>query len=422
MVCWAMFVGFLLVPLGVVHWVQASRGTGSIRQLNSDFVYVYGVGQIARHYSFTRIYDVSLQQQVFLSIQPPRDGTIYGPSPYPPFVAMFFAPFTYLSFEAAYLLWLGISLILYLVGVGAASMAIFPGEPLKASLILCFALAFYPFIFGTLLNGQLSTIAICAVGLAIYQERLGNLFRSGLALALLCYKPTLLLLLIPMLLLTRRFKALLGFATGSAALILTATAFAGAQIWPAYVHMLRRFGHLTGLGGASRLQLWKYLDLSSFFSALSGGRSGVGTALLICVSVSASVLATLLWKSASGGRAAQWLAWAATLTWTLLLNVYVPIYDSVLVVIAIALTLGALRDLGQSIAAEWTTFLAVILFAVSWKTESFAKLHGVQPLTLILATLGSLQLLFLYWALRRRTSEIDTSTIPELGPACIQPQ
>ena len=207
MVCWAMFVGFLLVPLGVVHWVQASRGTRSIRQLNSDFVYVYGLGQIARHYSFTRIYDVSLQQQVFLSIQPPRDGTIYGPSPYPPFVAMFFAPFTYLSFEEAYLLWLGISLILYLVGVGAASKAIFPGEPLKASLILCFALAFYPFIFGTLLNGQLSTIAICAIGLAIYQERLGNLFRSGLALALLCYKPTLLLLLIPMLLLTRRFKA-----------------------------------------------------------------------------------------------------------------------------------------------------------------------------------------------------------------------
>ncbi|MFL6427709.1 MAG: hypothetical protein ACJ71S_05655 [Acidobacteriaceae bacterium] len=127
-----------------------------------------------------------------------------------------------------------------------------------------------------------------------------------------------------------------------------------------------------------------------------------------------------MWKSAHSGRAAQWLAWAATLTWTLLLNVYVPIYDSVLVVTAIVLTLGALRDLAQSIAAEWTTLLAVMLLAVSWKTESFARFHGVQPLTLILAALGSLQLLFLYWAIRRTTPEIDRSTIPDLGAAYIE--
>ena len=47
--------------------------------------------QIAHRYSPARIYDTTLQRQVFVSIQPPRKGSYYGPSPYPPFVAMFFA-------------------------------------------------------------------------------------------------------------------------------------------------------------------------------------------------------------------------------------------------------------------------------------------------------------------------------------------
>jgi hypothetical protein len=411
LVCWSSFVAFLLVPLCVVHFIQVKHGGGSIRQLNSDFVYVYGVGQIAHRYSPARIYDSSLQQQVFLAIQPPRDGT-YGPSPYPPFVAMFFAPFTYVSFPAAYLVWLGTSLALYLIGIGATATAVFPNERLKISLIVCLALAFYPFIFGTLLNGQLATIAICAVGLAIYKERRGNLFQSGLALALLSYKPTLLLLLIPMLLLTRRFKTLLGFITGAGILILAATAFAGMKIWPTYASMLRYFGHVAGVSGASHLQLWKYLDLSSSFSAIPGGRSAVGTALLISIiGASAATLAVLLWKSPSRGRPAQWLAWAATLTWTLLLNVYVPIYDSVLVILAVVLTLGALRDLGWSIAAEWIAFLAIVGFALSWETESFARAHGIQLLTVMLAVLGSVQLLLLRSAIRQRTPELAPSAV-----------
>ncbi|HZD78029.1 MAG TPA: hypothetical protein VE218_13560, partial [Acidobacteriaceae bacterium] len=90
---------------------------------------------------------------------------------------------------------------------------------------------------------------------------------------------------------------------------------------------------------------------------------------------------------------------------------YVPIYDSLLVVIAIVLTLGALRDLGSKIVTEWTVFLAIVTFAVSWRTAPFAMLHGVQLLTVMLAVLGSVQLLFLYWAIRHKTPEIAPSVI-----------
>lgn len=181
LVCWGLFVAFLVVPFCVVRWAQIKTGSGSIRQLHSDFVYFYGVGHIMHEYPSVRLYDYSLQRKTFSDIYPARDG-VYGPSPYPPFVALFFSLFARVPFDLAYLLWLGISLALYLIGITATVKEVFPRERLKISLIFCFALAFYPFFFGTLANGQLSSVAVCSVGIAIFQERHSKPFRSGLAL------------------------------------------------------------------------------------------------------------------------------------------------------------------------------------------------------------------------------------------------
>src|SRR4029077_3394538 len=122
--------------------------------------------------------------------------------------------------------------------------------------------------------------------------------------------------------------------------------------------------------------------------AIPGGRSRAGVASLICLtSAIAPGLAVVLWKSATGGRSAQYLAWAATLTWTLMVNVYVPIYDSVLVAIAVVLTLGALKDLDWSVATGWITFLSLLIFTVSWKTQALAQGHGIQLLSIFIVAL-----------------------------------
>ena len=400
-VCWTMFVTFLVVPLFVSLRVQFKTGSGSIRKFDSDFVYFYGIGHLLNEYPAVNLYDYNLQQKIFNQIYPAHEA-FYGPSPYPPYVALFFRPFARVSFESAYLLWMGISLALYIVGIAATVKVVFPRERLKISLIFCFALAFYPFVFGTLLNGQLASVAVFSIGLAIFQERHSNPFCSGLALSILAYKPTLLFLLLPMLFLTRRFKTLFGFIFGTVILILVATAFTGIQIWPAYAHMLGRFGHSAGLSDQSALQLWKYIDFVSLSYAIPRGRSRAGVAILICLaSTIASGLAVLLWKSVKVGRSSQYLAWAATLTWTLMINVYVPIYDSVLITIAVVLTLGALKDLEWRVATGWITFLSLLIFAVSWKTEGLAKSHGIQLLSIFLAALGLGQLFILYRANRQ---------------------
>ena len=124
----------------------------------------------------------------------------------------------------------------------------------------------------------------------------------------------------------------------------------------------------------------------------------------------ATGLAVLLWKSANSGRPAQSLAWAATLTWTLLLNVYVPVYDAVLATIAVVLTMGALRELGWRVATRWTIFLSVFICAASWETDAIAESHGIQLLSVMLAVLGLGQLYMLRRAIGqgvpRKVSEL----------------
>lgn len=398
---WALFILALMFSACVVYTVQADASKSPPGRSHFDFVYFYGMGQIAGKYPADRIYDFHLQQQTFTALTPMRSGA-YGPSPYPPFVPLFFIPFTWLSIQSAYFLWMAISLSLYLVGVIAAARAAFPRNHSKLPLILTFAVSFSPFLISTLTSGQLSSVAVCAVGIALYEEGCDQSFRSGLALSLLSYKPTLLLLLLPMMLLTRRFRTLAGFAAGAGAMALVATAFAGVHIWVAYAHMSRFFAYVA----ASLLERWQYVDLRSSFAAVAGGGSGVEIACLIAViGASALSLAFLMWRSTRYNRPAQWLMWASTLTWTMLLNVYTPVYDSVLVIPALILTVGALRNFGWRSSASWIKGVALIIFAVAWFSESLARTHQIQLLTAILLVFGTMQLLLLYRAIRERSTE-----------------
>jgi glycosyl transferase family 87 len=409
-VCWAQFIA-LLLAFFFLFGAQIENQSGLFHDWHCGFIYFYGIGQIAKEYPSVRIYDYSLQQKIFNEIHPAPEG-YYGPSPYPPFVALFFSLLARFPFNLAYVLWAAISFTLYIAGIGAALRGVFPGERLKNSLIFCLALEFSPFILYTFANGQLASIAVASVGLAIFQEIHSKPFRSGLALSILTYKPTLLLLLIPMLFLTRRFKTLSGFAAGAAMLIAGATAFTGIQIWPAYVRFMRRIGQVAGLNGHSGLNLSKYIDLSAFSYLIPGGRSEVGLAILISVaSMVAACLAVLLWRSATCGSPAHYLAWASTLTWTLLLNVYVPLYDSVLLVIAIVLTLGALKDMKRNTAACWVVFLSVLIFAVAWGTEAFALSHRIQLLSIFLAVLGFGQLFLLHRTIRETSMPIESGLL-----------
>ena len=405
LVCWGLFL-LCLLPV-VVAVVYAQFTTAGV--LHVDFVYPYGAGKLLTQNPVLQLYNYDLQLKIFNGIYPLQDGA-YGPSPYPPFVAWFFSLFARLSFEKAYFLWMGISLALYLAGIGAVVAGFFPRQRLKGALIFCFALASRAFLIDTLVNGQLSSVAVFAAGMAVTLDRRSKPLLSGLALAILAYKPTLLVVILPMLLLTRRFRTLASFIAGTAALLLATTAFAGIGIWSAYLRMLRFFAESSGLNGHSWLQLWKYIDLNTFSHAIPGGRSTAGMVILACVICCvAAWLALLLWKSAAAGAPAQSLAWAVTLTWTLLLNVYIPRYDSILAAISLILTLAALQALGWRKELGRMILLALLVFAATWITEEIARSCKVQILTIVLFVLGVAQLILLRAAIRREPTFVPAS-------------
>jgi hypothetical protein len=394
--CWSALAAFVLIRVGVPLFVQLRTGVPSLHILPADFIYYYGDGRIANEYPLARFYDYSLQTRIYNEIFPLQSGA-YGMQPYPPWVPLFFSLYARLPFAVAFGLWMLTSLLLYLAGIRAAIGHMFRGEPLKVSLVFCLALGFYPFLIGTLINGQPSAAAVFAVGMAIALERRMKPFSSGLLLSLIAYKPTLCVLLVPMLLITRRFKAFSGFVSGVLLLMLLSTAFGGIAIWPAYARYLGVYRRVVSLSDRSGMPLSKHIDIGSCLLAVSGGRSALVGPLLVLITVCVLVaLAVLGWRSAKCGPPVQSLTWATALTWTLLVNVYVPIYDAVLVTIAVVLLLSALKDPAWNASRDWVVLLAVLIIMVSWVTSAVALKYGVQLITIGLAILGVVQLWIFY--------------------------
>lgn len=406
--CWALFVALLVVPLCVFLWIRIKLHAKFADILPIDFVYFYGIGHLVNAYPPARLYDSALQLQTFTNIFRLKDA-VWGGSPYPPFVARFFSLYARFSFEQAYFLWMATSFALYLTGVVAALKAAFAGERLKISLMICFALAFPTFLYFTLSVGQLASVAVFAVGVAVYEERHARPILSGLALSILAYKPTLLLIIVPMLLITRRFRTLGGFAAGTSALVLVSTALSGLPIWPAYLHFLTSFSQTAGINGQSLVKRWEYIDLYSLSYITPGGRSAAALVLLGCAAAAlAGWLVMLLWRTPTSGGPEQLLVWAIALTWTLLLNVYVPIYDSLLLVPAVALTLAAAKEHGVT---GWFVLSGLFIFGVSAMTEGMAQHHGIQPLSILVLLLGIGQGWMLQRMIRHRANAPDAAMI-----------
>lgn len=386
--CWAIFGLCIVAPTCYFLAIQIATGKYFLKQSSVDFVYFYGVGEIANTHPAAEVYNYRLQLDTFNRILPLTRGT-YGPSPYPPFVPQFFRIFALVSFLKAYSLWVLITFALYSTATAMLLREFFPDEPLKRSLLLCFSLAYYPFLRNTLANGQLSAVAYFALALAICLERRGWFFWSGVALSILIYKPTLLIFILPMVLLTRRFRTLWGWLAGASGLVGISTIMAGIGIWPAYARSLGSFGHMTGVYGTTTLEIQKYVDLSALSYAVPGGRSIVVLGLLGLFCLAATVwLFRVLMKTESRDRGSSSfiLGWSATVAWTMVVNVYCPIYDSILIVVVAITCLAALRNLNWTRAYDLVVSLGIVTFAISWISEAVAQRYGVQLLTFVILT------------------------------------
>lgn len=388
MLCWVI-CAFLVTPLLVISQRQAD--------LRTDFVYFYSLGRIANEHPPDQLYDGQIQRNTFQEVLPlpASSGTVYAPSPYPPFLALLFRPFAHLSFGMAQRVWQLCTLALFFSGLSLLGARFYPKRPQAQWLICAAALSFYPFIAETFVNAQAAGIAFLAFSLAICELKARRPFSAGLALSLSLYKPPLLMLFIPMLFVRKQWEVLFGFLSGSAFLIGLSTAVMGVRIWPAYVRLLLSLGPIY-----NQLNFSMYVDVPAFSTMIFSNHPWIKLGVLASSFGLAGCFLLRAWRSSKETLA----VWAATITWTLVLNIYVPIYDTIILIPGMIATASVFS--GR--ARHYFVVIGLCIFASTWATQAVARATGIQILTCALLLLGSLQL----WACLRgvQSSRIESET------------
>ncbi len=391
-----LVLAFSIALLMLSFATQVKNRTVFGPTLGADFAAFYTAGIILNEHPREHLYDLALQERLYHRLFPTLSPNASLPYFNPPFFALIFRPLALLRFSWAYCIWLIISLGLYLAGFALiwGTLEALPKDAWQPALLL--TLSFIPFLLECWIGGQMSVFGFFLIALAFRYERVGRPVVSGLALALCSYKPSLLLLMLPMLLITRSFSTLYGFAIGSFGLAFISWLVVGWKSCLDYINFLAGHTRSRTVGNEWIYRTWKFVDMNSFFQPLSGAHSYVRWAMLLAVgSVAIPIIIKAWWRTNNHRGEARNLVWAATLTWTLVINIYVPIYDTVIIVISVLLTTNALCQHTNNIRLALTPnfkFLMLMVYLVPWVTQTIALATGFQLYTLVLASLGVYQL------------------------------
>ena len=198
----------------------------------SDFMHFYVAGRMTRTGQGSQLFDANSQ----LAAQRPLSELVRTQGKpviymHPPFEALWFAPFSYLPYIDAYLLW-NLMSILALLAVPLllrSELSAFRAVPGWSWVI--FLLAFFP-VFAILLQGQDDALFLLLLTLAYLALRRKADLRAGSWLGLALFRPQFALPLMFILLVGGQWSAVAGFTlTGLGLAVLTVAAFGWPQFW-----------------------------------------------------------------------------------------------------------------------------------------------------------------------------------------------
>ena len=406
-------VSVALLVLGVamlaISFATSNRGrTYFGPPLGNDFAGFFVAAQILDRGEPARLYDRALHDEMYHELLPNLEPGDSIPYVHPPFVAGLLRPLTRIPFEPAVAIWLTISASLYGIGIWLLLLTMPELCREHSGIVLLIALSFEPFLMECWLGGQLSAVGFFSYALAWFALSRNRPIASGMALGLSFYKPTLLLLTLPMLVLGRRWWMLLGMTITGVLLAGLSLAFVGWETSVGYLDVLLSFRKSTSGGGLGILT-WKYVDLNNSLRLLCGGKSPIATVAFIVLSIVPFVWLARCWwcwpRLEANHR--QWL-WGATLAWLPVLNLYVGIYDSIFVVQSVLLATGILLQERRSETPLTDSGLAYWALAISgsaWFSQSLARISGVQVYTLALIGFG-------LFSLPRPSLNVTTRIVP----------
>jgi len=397
----ALIGGLVACGLSLYYGFRGETFMG--RPMGSDFVQFYSAGKLLNQHQPAVIYDIpaftKLQHEVVPEMAPTQ-MLVFG---YPPVVSELFRPFALLPYRWAYCAWLLFSLTLYASSLWLLFRTLLRESYRRTAFLLALSAPMYT--LETWIGGQLSVIGFFAVVLFLccFEKRWPVV--AGLALGLATYKPSLVAIPAAVMLLGGCWRMLAGLSAGSAVMLLGSMATAGVDGLWLWILRLRVFSAYA-ISNEPILRRTKYVDLNSFFTVLLGASSVERGIAMLATSAAFLILAWHWWRSRhQEAHEVQRYLWAATLSWTMMINIYVPVYDTIVLVPAAALMACSLAGADQRQRAGLQVWL-IILWLVPWLTQSWADYLRLQILTVVLAGFG-------YWALALgRAGSVSRISLP----------
>ncbi len=190
----------------------------------NDFLAFWSTGKLAAESGFSQIYNLTLLKDlqvrtlIEIGLLQPTNQSTFQVFPFAvlPFFVFPFTVFKNIDLKAGFWVFTAVNLLLY------SAYVIFFCEKLKRITSLeklpdkniVFFLSFFP-VFDCLINGQIDIFLLICVGEWIRNSLTDRSFLGGMWLAGLLLKPQTLILILPVLLLTKQRRNLAGFISAS---------------------------------------------------------------------------------------------------------------------------------------------------------------------------------------------------------------
>jgi len=215
-----------------------------------DFSCLYTAGKMLRNGQGQSLYNLAAQtdvQRQFSQVAAERNRALYYMRP--PFEAILFVPFAYLSYQRAYFAWLGLNLSLIAIAAFVARRRVPNLINIPAWVYYAAYFAFAPITYGLALGQDTGLVlllfTIAAVSLIGQRD-----FLAGCALGLALVKFQLVIPLALVLLLKRRFRCLGGLALVGALLLVLSVMIVGLpelMNYPSYLLQLNQLQTIAAI-------------------------------------------------------------------------------------------------------------------------------------------------------------------------------
>ncbi len=353
----AYYCTVLLVSAFLVQVLSAIRD----REIGGDFPAFYAEGKVALKYPHSHLYNVDLQDKEYSAIMGAEKSS---PVAFTPWFTIPLALFARLPYLVALAVWTLISVTSLILGFWLTARSVgLPASWNYLGSLVC--LAFPPYLFYTLINGQPSAFAFFILAYTYFLQKNGWPLLAGIVLSLLTFKPTLVVFLGPMLLVARQWRIFSGLTIGGSVLALISLMWAGLEGCRGYFKLLGMYTQAIN-STVEVFQTHKYIDIGAALRLLFGPQPTLRLVLLLF----AFPLVCFLWYRI-GSRP---LSWSLAIVCGLLFNLYSPIYDCTILIFAVMLIAVDTLD----------TWMIGALYLVPVVTVPVAKSTGIQLYTLVL--------------------------------------